>query len=86
MALRIAVIITPLVATFAWSSSSSSKKGFYYRSDHFNFAKVGIPSLDTDDGLDYVRKPPGFGQLKKDEFAANDYHSPTDEVKPGWDL
>jgi Zn-dependent M28 family amino/carboxypeptidase len=62
------------------------EKGFYYRSDHFNFAKVGIPALDTDDGLEYVGKPPGFGQKKKDEFAANDYHSPSDQVKPDWDL
>jgi Zn-dependent M28 family amino/carboxypeptidase len=62
------------------------EKGFYYRSDHFNFAKVGIPALDTDDGLQYVGKPADFGQKKKDEFTANDYHSPTDQVKPDWDL
>ena len=62
------------------------EKGFYYRSDHFNFAKVGVPALDTDDGLDYIGKPAGFGKKKKDEYTANDYHSPSDEVKPDWDL
>lgn len=62
------------------------EKGFYYRSDHFNFAKVGVPALDTDDGLDYAGKPADFGRKKKDEYTQNDYHSPSDEVKPDWDL
>ena len=62
------------------------EKGFYYRSDHFNFAKAGVPALDTDDGLDYVGQPAGFGKQKKDEYTNNDYHSPSDDVKPGWDL
>jgi Zn-dependent M28 family amino/carboxypeptidase len=62
------------------------EKGFYYRSDHFNFAKVGVPALDTDDGIDYVGEPAGFGKKKKDEYTNNDYHSPTDEVKPDWNL
>jgi Zn-dependent M28 family amino/carboxypeptidase len=62
------------------------EKGFYYRSDHFNFAKVGVPALDTDDGLEYTGKPPDFGKKKKDDYTNNDYHSPSDEVKPGWDL
>jgi Zn-dependent M28 family amino/carboxypeptidase len=62
------------------------EKGFYYRSDHFNFAKVGVPALDVDDGMEYVGKPPGFGREKKDHFTANDYHSPSDDVKPDWDL
>jgi Zn-dependent M28 family amino/carboxypeptidase len=62
------------------------EKGLYYRSDHFNFAKVGVPALDTDDGVDYIGKPPGFGKAKKDDYTANDYHSPSDEVKPDWDM
>ena len=62
------------------------EKGFYYRSDHFNFAKAGVPALDTDDGLDYVGKPADYGKKKKDEYTQNDYHSPSDEVKPDWDL
>jgi Zn-dependent M28 family amino/carboxypeptidase len=62
------------------------EKGFYYRSDHFNFAKVGVPALNTDDGLDYAGKPPGFGKQKKDEYTKTDYHQPSDDVKPDWDL
>jgi Zn-dependent M28 family amino/carboxypeptidase len=62
------------------------EKGFYYRSDHFNFAKVGVPALDTDDGLDYVGKPAGFGKQKKDEYTRNIYHQPSDQVDPAWDM
>ena len=62
------------------------EKGFYYRSDHFNFAKVGVPALATDDGLEYVDKPADFGQTKKAEYTASAYHAPGDAVNPGWDL
>jgi Zn-dependent M28 family amino/carboxypeptidase len=63
-----------------------SEKGFYYRSDHFNFAKVGVPALYTDDGTTFIDKPAGYGQQKRDEFTRRDYHAPSDEVKPDWDL
>jgi Zn-dependent M28 family amino/carboxypeptidase len=62
------------------------EKGFYYRSDHFNFAKKGVPAFDPDAGMDYVGKPAGYGKQKKDEYTDNDYHAPSDEVKPDWDL
>lgn len=62
------------------------EKGFYYRSDHFEFAKQGVPALYTDAGTEYVGKPAEYGQTKRDEFTANDYHKVTDEVKPDWDL
>ena len=68
------------------SPDAEPEKGFYYRSDHFNFAKVGVPSLNTDDGIEYLGKPAGFGRAKKDEYTKNDYHGPSDEVKPDWDL
>ena len=63
-----------------------SEKGFYYRSDHFNFAKQGVPSLYTDSGIEYVGKPPQYSQQKRDEYTNKDYHAPSDEVKPDWDL
>jgi Zn-dependent M28 family amino/carboxypeptidase len=62
------------------------EKGFFYRSDHFEFAKQGVPALYTDAGTDYVGKPAGYGQQKRDEYTNNDYHKPTDQVKPDWDL
>ena len=62
------------------------EKGFYYRSDHFNFAKVGVPALDPNDGIDFIGKPAGWGKQKRDEYTENDYHKPSDEIKPEWDL
>jgi Zn-dependent M28 family amino/carboxypeptidase len=62
------------------------EKGFYYRSDHFNFAKQGVPALDPDSGIDYVGKSPEWGKSKRDEYTAKDYHAPSDQVKPDWDL
>jgi Zn-dependent M28 family amino/carboxypeptidase len=62
------------------------EKGFYYRSDHFNFAKQGVPALYTDTGVEYLGKPPEYSKKKRDEYTENDYHQPSDEVKPDWDL
>jgi len=62
------------------------EKGFYYRSDHFEFAKQGVPALYTDNGVEYIGKPAGYGDQKRAEYTANDYHKPSDEVKPDWDL
>jgi Zn-dependent M28 family amino/carboxypeptidase len=62
------------------------EKGFYYRSDHFEFAKKGVPALYTNSGEQYIDKPAGFARQKRDEYTANDYHKPSDEVKPDWDL
>ena len=62
------------------------EKGFYYRSDHFNFAKEGVPALYTDTGIEFVGKDPDYGQKKRDEYTAKDYHAPSDEIKPEWDL
>ncbi|MEX1130055.1 MAG: M28 family metallopeptidase [Vicinamibacterales bacterium] len=63
-----------------------SEKGFYYRSDHFNFAKVGVPALYTDTGTKFIGKDEAFSKTKRDEYTANDYHKPSDEMKPDWDL
>ena len=62
------------------------EKGFYYRSDHFEFAKQGVPALDTDAGIEYIGKPADYGMKKRDEYTAHDYHKPSDEVKADWDL
>jgi Zn-dependent M28 family amino/carboxypeptidase len=62
------------------------EKGFFYRSDHFEFAKQGVPALYTDSGEDFIGKPAGYGMQKREEYTANDYHKVTDEIKPDWDL
>ena len=62
------------------------EKGFYYRSDHFSFAKVGVPAMMTDSGNDFIGKPASYGQEKRDEWTTKFYHLPSDEVQPWWDL
>ncbi len=62
------------------------EKGFYYRSDHFEFAKQGVPALDIDSGIEYIGKPAGYGMQKRNEYTEHDYHQVSDEVKPDWDL
>jgi len=62
------------------------EKGFYYRSDHFNFAKEGVPALDPDEGIDFVGKSPEYGQKVRDEYTNNRYHTPRDVITPDWDL
>jgi Zn-dependent M28 family amino/carboxypeptidase len=65
---------------------ASPEKGFFYRSDHFEFAKQGVPALSADSGMDFIGKPEGYGMKKREEFTTNDYHKVSDEVKPDWDL
>ena len=63
-----------------------SEKGFYYRSDHFEFAKVGVPALYTDSGIIFVGKDEAYSKQKREEYTAKDYHKVSDEIKPDWDL
>ncbi|MEO5818360.1 MAG: M28 family metallopeptidase [Gemmatimonadaceae bacterium] len=62
------------------------EKGFYYRSDHFNFAKQGVPAFDPEPGVAFIGKPAEYGKQKRDEYTAKDYHQPQDEIKPTWDM
>jgi Zn-dependent M28 family amino/carboxypeptidase len=68
------------------SPDPEPEKGFYYRSDHFNFAKQGVPALDPDSGVEFIGKPSDWGKKKRDEYTEHDYHQPSDEVKPDWDF
>ena len=62
------------------------EKGFYFRSDHFEFAKQGVPALDAGSGVDYIGKPEGWGLQMSKKYTEEDYHKPSDRVKPDWDL
>ena len=62
------------------------EKGSFYRSDHFEFAKEGVPALNAKAGIDYIGKPEGYGKARRDEYTQKDYHKVSDEVKPDWDL
>jgi Zn-dependent M28 family amino/carboxypeptidase len=62
------------------------EKGSYYRSDHFPFAKQGVPALASGGGIDYVGRPADWGRQMLESYTANDYHKPSDKVRPDWDM
>ncbi len=64
----------------------SPEKGFYYRSDHFNLAKAGVPMLYTKAGVDSPTQGTGFGKRWLDEYIAKRYHKPSDEYSADWDV
>jgi Zn-dependent M28 family amino/carboxypeptidase len=60
-------------------------KGFFYRSDHFELARRGVPVLYASSGVDYVGRPEGWGLERRARYTAEDYHKPSDEVGTDWD-
>jgi Zn-dependent M28 family amino/carboxypeptidase len=60
--------------------------GWYFRSDHFNFAKVGIPSMYIENGSVSREHGEEWGEAQKKEYNDKRYHAPTDEYTPDWDL
>jgi Zn-dependent M28 family amino/carboxypeptidase len=66
--------------------NSQPEKGSFYRADHFEFSKLGVPALYTGGGKDFIGKPADFGQQKKDDYTEHRYHQVSDEVDPNWDL
>jgi Zn-dependent M28 family amino/carboxypeptidase len=81
-------VITPIAAQEGRVvvGDAEPEKGRYYRSDHFEFAKQGVPALYPKQGIDIIGRPAGYGLQKEAEYTKNDYHKVTDEVKPDWDL
>lgn len=61
--------------------------GYYFRSDHFNFAKIGIPALYIGSGIDYIGKGKEYGLSLDEEYVQKYYHNPSDEYDPKrWNL
>ncbi len=77
-------VVSPAQRTIA--PDAEPGKGFFYRSDHFEFAKKGVPALYTDAGVNFIGKASDYGETKRAEYTANDYHKPSDHIKPDWDL
>ena len=63
-----------------------SEAGYFYRSDHFNFAKAGVPALYIKSGTTLRDQPPGTGLARYDEYYAVNYHKPGDEYEDSWDV
>ena len=60
------------------------EQGSFYRSDHFSFAKMGIPALSLRSGTEYIGKPATYGKEMSDEFNKKQYHQPSDELRDDW--
>jgi Zn-dependent M28 family amino/carboxypeptidase len=67
-------------------ADAEPEKGYYYRSDHFNFAKNGVPALNPDSGVEFIGKPADYGQKVRDDWTEHKYHTPKDVITPEWDL
>jgi len=59
-------------------------RGFFYRSDQFHFAKVGVPAIYLDNGTEIVGHEPEWGREQREIWEAKDYHQPSDELTDDW--
>jgi Zn-dependent M28 family amino/carboxypeptidase len=60
--------------------------GHYYRSDHFSFARAGVPAFSINTGVKFAGHPPEWGKAQRDEYTAKNYHNPSDEYSPAMDF
>ena len=60
--------------------------GRFYRSDHFPFAKTGVPAISWRPGTDLLQGGKARGKALQDEYTAKRYHQPDDEYDPNWNL
>jgi len=65
---------------------SQPEKGMYFRADHFEFAKAGVPALSIALGTDYTGHPAGWGLEQQRAYTSSRYHKPADVYDPAWDL
>jgi len=68
------------------SPDAHPEQGHFYRSDHFSFAKVGIPAVSIGAGDDYVGHPAAWGVQQAEDYVAHRYHQPSDEYRSDFDL
>ena len=65
---------------------SEPEKGFYYRSDHYEFASHGVPAVYADSGEDLIGAPAGEGRRRHEEYTRMRYHKPADRLDDDWNL
>ncbi len=68
------------------SPDANPERGLFYRSDHFSFARAGIPAASIGVGQAYVGRPAGWGREQADDYNVKRYHQPDDEYRADWDL
>ena len=67
-------------------ADADPSKGYYFRADHFEFAKQGVPALSVYWGTDYVGHAPGWGRTQQLAYNDQRYHKPQDVYDPAWPL
>ena len=67
------------------SPEATPENGFYFRSDHFNFAKAGVPAMLASSGLDLIDGGRAAGEKAAEDYTAHRYHTPNDVFNPAWD-
>lgn len=65
---------------------TTPERGAFFRSDHFSLAKVGVPVLDANAGIDFIGKGREWGKAQIDAFIAKSYHKPSDEWSDNMDM
>jgi len=68
------------------SPDARPEQGSFYRSDHFPFAKVGVPSISLKEGNDYVGHTKEWGEEQFKAYNTAHYHQPSDEYRESWDF
>lgn len=63
-----------------------SDRGYFYRSDQFSFAKIGVPAMYLDSGTDFVDRAPEWGREQQDHYTDVNYHQPSDEYDDSWNF
>ena len=61
-------------------------RGYFYRSDQFSFARIGVPAMYLDTGTEFIDRPPGWGKERINHYTEVDYHQPSDEYHDEWNF
>ena len=61
-------------------------RGYFYRSDQFSFARIGVPAAFLDPGMDFVDRPPDWGRQQINHYTDVNYHQPSDEYDDSWNF
>ena len=77
-----------LLARHGWriTPDAHPERGYFYRSDHFSFARAGVPAVSIAAGTTYEGRPEGWGLAQQEDYTAHRYHQPSDEYRPDFDL
>jgi Zn-dependent M28 family amino/carboxypeptidase len=67
-------------------SDPRPEQGSFYRSDHFSYARAGIPAFTVDEGDQFAGRPEGYGEKLFEEYNAKHYHQPSDDYRDDWDM